>query len=121
MTRDVYDRFQAPERGRFGDNEQQQGVHARLDQRDRVARPARATKGAEIIDLMVAIHHGTPKALLVSLDGENGKAKWLPRELLEVEHGGAVVLGTDRHGRQVQLATAVVTLPRWLAEQKGLL
>lgn len=107
MTRDTFDRFQPSERGRFGDNE-----HAPIRGND--------SARSDLVDVMVAIHHGTPNALLVSSDGRNAAAQWLPRTKIEIEHTPRRVIGDDREGREVELAVAIVTLPRWLAKAKGL-
>jgi hypothetical protein len=66
------------------------------------------------VDLFLAIHHDTGKALLVSEAGDKDKAVWLPLSQIEV--------GTDRRPSQkdqnIDLAT--ITLPEWLAEKEGL-
>jgi hypothetical protein len=46
-------------------------------------------------------------AILVSEDGDEDNAVWLPRSQIEYT--------TDRHG------LTTVTLPEWLAEDKGLI
>lgn len=60
-----------------------------------------------ITDITVALHHETDKAVLVSNDGDREKAIWLPKSQIEVEH---------KQGNVV-----VVTLPEWLAKDKGLI
>lgn len=59
-----------------------------------------------LTDILVQVHHMTEKALLVSLDGDRRKAVWLPLSLIEYEDKGKGMLE--------------ITLPIWLAEQKGL-
>ena len=59
-----------------------------------------------LIDLTLRLHHETDKAVLVSDDGDEKKAVWLPLSQIEIERkrGGVVV----------------VTAPEWLATDKGL-
>lgn len=63
-------------------------------------------------DIDVQLHHttkhddGSPKAYLVSTDGDRKNAKWVPASLVELEHKG----GT-RH---------VLTGPQDVLEDKGL-
>lgn len=61
---------------------------------------------SDLLDITVQLHHETPKAILVSDDGDKDKAVWLPFSQCEVERksGGIVI----------------VTLPEWLATDKGL-
>lgn len=61
---------------------------------------------SNIIDVAVVLHHRTERAVLVSADGDREKAVWLPLSQIEFDEGGA---------------TAVVTLPEWLALDKGLI
>lgn len=67
----------------------------------------------DLVDLDMSLHHETKPqlcndgALLVSLDGNRAKAVWLPKSLVSFE--------VDQ-GR----GTVAVTIPEWLAIQKGL-
>ena len=63
---------------------------------------------SELIDLEMFRHLETERAVLVSLDGEKEKAVWLPLSLIEVE--------PSQGSRNI----VTVTLPRNLAEEKGL-
>ena len=65
------------------------------------------TGKSDLIDLTVALHMMTDKAARVSLDGEDDEAVWLPLSQIEV---------LKRPKGQ-----AVVTLPEWLAHEKGLI
>jgi hypothetical protein len=38
-----------------------------------------------MVDLEVVLHHKTDSAVLVSLDGDRAKAKWLPKSPIELE------------------------------------
>lgn len=59
---------------------------------------------SDLVDIDVEIKHMTDKAVLVS-DGDNDV--WLPLSQTEVEDNGD--------------GTGVVTIPEWLAIEKGLL
>ena len=61
----------------------------------------------EIIDITVQIHAKTDRAILVSDDGHKEKAVWLPLSQVEVE--------------MMRGGTAEITLPEWLALDKGLI
>lgn len=62
---------------------------------------------SDVIDIEVQLHARTDRAILASDDGDKSKAVWLPLSQVEVEMkpGG----------------TATVTLPEWLALDKGLI
>jgi len=62
-------------------------------------------KGEELVDLDVSLVHETEFAFLVTVDGE--KDIWIPKSQCELDLGTAKRSGT-------------LTLPRWLAEDKGL-
>lgn len=61
----------------------------------------------EVIDITVQVHAKTDRAILVSDDGEKANAVWLPLSQVEVE--------------MKQGGTAEITLPEWLALDKGLI
>jgi hypothetical protein len=109
MTRDTFDMFEKPERGRFGDNEQHP---------DHAMRAPRVTGASDLIDLDM-IHHTdakSQKAVKVSL-GDIRKAVWLPRSLIAIEATGQVQrIYMGRYDQRVR-----VTLPQWLAEERGLI
>lgn len=98
MTRDTFDLFQEPERGRFGDNERQ----------IRPGKGPKVTGTSDLIDLTLSLREQRPKAIAVVDPGKPAsKWIWLPRSQIEIEvKAGAVV---------------VVTLPEWLAKDKGLI
>lgn len=68
---------------------------------------------SNIIDLTVHLHHETylndPErgALLVSDDGEDDSAVWVPKRLVEYE--------------QVKGAIYTISLPEYIAQEKGLI
>lgn len=57
---------------------------------------------SDLIDCAVQLHHETPKAWLVSDDGDKARAVWIPKS-------------------QAEFADGVVTMPEWLAKEKGLI
>ena len=63
---------------------------------------------SDLIDVRVFVHAETVKAVLVSEDGDHENSVWLPKSQVEIEN--------DLHGR-----TATITLPEWLAMDKGLI
>ncbi len=76
------------------------------------------------IELMVALHFNKPEkgAVLVSIDGENSKAKWIPKQWIESIHEtGKTTRGTDRNGQKQILPLANLVIPEWLALREGLI
>jgi hypothetical protein len=61
---------------------------------------------SDLVDLTVQVHAETEKAIFVSDDGDSDSAVWLPKSQIEIER---------KKGNIVE-----VTLPEWLAEEKGL-
>ena len=62
---------------------------------------------SDLIDMALQLHARTERAVLVSDDGDKEKAVWLPLsqvEVLPLKHG-----------------TIAVTMPEWLALDKGLI
>lgn len=62
---------------------------------------------SDLIDVTVQLHHETERAILVSDDGDREKATWIPLsqcEILKRPNG-----------------IAIVTMPEWLALDKGLI
>lgn len=62
---------------------------------------------SDLIDITVQLHHETDKAVLVSDDGEKDNAVWLPRSMIEID------------GKKDNILE--ITLPEWLAMDKGLI
>lgn len=60
---------------------------------------------SDLIDGAVVVHAETQKAVLVSDDGEREGAVWLPKSQIEIEKSRA--------------GATVLTLPEWLAKDKG--
>lgn len=63
---------------------------------------------SDIIDIDVHVHARTDKAVLVSDDGDEGSAVWLPLSQVEIEP------------HQNLQRVYVLTLPEWLADDRGL-
>lgn len=61
---------------------------------------------SDLTDIDVHVHVTTEQAVLVSETGDRDAAEWLPLSQVEVEMTSA--------------ATARVTLPEWLAIERGL-
>lgn len=61
---------------------------------------------SDLIDVAVQLHHETARAWLVSDDGEKDNAVWIPKSQAELEPDGKV---------------HKLTLPEWLAAEKGLI
>lgn len=101
MTRDTFDRFSEPERGLFGDNELQERGHAR----------PRVNGQSDLHDLTLTFRHEKPASIAVTDPSKprlnDGKWIWLAKSQIEFERGRG--------------DTVVVTLPEWLAVEKGLL
>lgn len=101
MTRDTFDAFQQPDRGRFGDNES--------------GAPDRVVK-SDLVDLDLYLHNDNPskKAIAVSLafPAPFETWKWLPRSLIEYQR-----TGNGRGGAKL----VRVTMPERAAKEKGLI
>ena len=92
MTRDTFDRFTAPERGRFGDNETIRG-------NDSVR--------SDLVDLTLTLRKDKPLAIAVTDPAKPGAAWiWLPKSKIEYQMTSPTV--------------AIVSMPQWLALEKGL-
>ena len=63
---------------------------------------------SDLIDVACCQHAETDKAILVSETGERDDAVWLPKSQIEIEN--------DSHKNFI-----TVTLPEWLATDKGLI
>ena len=64
------------------------------------------------IDLTVHVHRKTQKAYLVSDDGKEASAVWIPiSQIIEADTEGDAVVGAE----------ITITIPEWLAYEKGLI
>lgn len=66
---------------------------------------------SDLVDLMVTKHAETALAILVSDDGVEKNAVWLPKSQIEI---------SPAPGTGGSKNIILVTLPSWLAESKGL-
>lgn len=107
--RDAFDRFEPPQRGRFGDNEYAPAPRGRV------------TGASDLCDLNVALHHETKMAVLVSKDGDETKSSWVPKSRIEMEHLASQLQGRRKDGRPARWPMIAITLPEGLANEKGLL
>ncbi len=106
MTRDTFDMFNPPERGRFGDNESS----------------SKSPRRPAEICLDFVLHAETNKAILISPDGREANAAWIPKSpRVEIFRGSLSTGATRRSGQRVVLPVVTVSMPEGLARQKGLI
>lgn len=111
--RNTFDLFDREDRGRFGDNE---SVRSNADVR------------SDLIDLSLVLHHETPAkgqfnqgAILVSDNGDEARAVWIPKSLCEVDRKPGYITGKRKSGLAVNLIAVTVTLSERFAKEKGLI
>lgn len=75
---------------------------------------------SDLLDLTLAQHHRTDRAVLVSDTGEEMKAVWLPLSRIEIKAKNKTVRGTLKNGQFCNFPLVTVTLPERLAIEKGL-
>ncbi|MDB5582806.1 MAG: hypothetical protein JWR80_7982 [Bradyrhizobium sp.] len=63
---------------------------------------------SDLVDIAACQHAETPKAILISDDGDRDRAVWVPKEHCDI----------DRSARKNYI---IVTMPEWLALEKGLI
>ena len=73
---------------------------------------------SDLIDIQVALHHETEKAILVSETGQDARAKWIPKSKVEIERTVSFV---QWQGGAKKYPLIKLTLPEWLAHNEGLL
>lgn len=100
-TRATDEVFAPGERGRFGERES--------------SRKTDSYK-SDLVDVSLLMHAETAKAIRVSDNGNDSRACWLPKSLIEFEKSGVPV---RLYGHPLQPVT--VTLPEWKAKQAGLI
>lgn len=110
--RDTFDMFDREDRGRFGDNE---SVRGNDDVR------------SNLIDLSLALHVETPAkgshnqgAILVSDNGDETRAVWIPKSQCEFERKNSFLTGKRKNGSSLKLQSVTVTLSERFAKEKGL-
>lgn len=97
MTRDTFDMFQEPDRGRFGDNEHR-----------RPGRGPRVTGAADLVDLTLQVVADRPLSLIVR-DPAKPHLRGSPLPKSQIEY------------REISTGVVEVTMPRWLALEKALI
>lgn len=73
-------------------------------------------------EILVAVHRDTANknAVLVSINGESKRATWVARSQIFSYHLiGTSTGGTDDKGNRVRLPLANMTVPEWLAKDRG--
>lgn len=110
MTGDTFDKFQPPERGRFGDNEAAPESHTR----------PRVTGASDLKDIELLRHAVTERGILVSNGRHGTKPQWLPLSQVEVEDTGRRERIWNDDYRQ-SAPVVIITMPEWLAREKELL
>lgn len=112
MSRDSFDMFANEPRGRFGDG-------------DRA--PVRGNSRSDLVDLAMVLHHETSPgqsdrgAVLVSSDGEESAAQWIPKSQCQVETKGEMCAGHRKNGQAARFPVCTVTMQQWQAQNKGLI
>ena len=61
---------------------------------------------SNLIDIEVHVHHKTEKAVFISDTGDKADAEWVPLSQIEIEE-------------DPKNSIATVTMPEWLAKEKG--
>lgn len=70
---------------------------------------------SDLIDLTMALHHETDKAILISETGDEKRARWIPKSQCEVERTARYcAMGSRKY------PIVIVTMPEWQAINKGL-
>lgn len=72
-------------------------------------------------DFTVALHYDTGKAVLISETGEEAKAVWLPKSELSIRDLGRTTPAIKKGGVRVPVRLIEITVPDWLAKNKGLI
>lgn len=80
-----------------------------------------AVTKSDLSDFDMALHYDTGKAVLVSETGEEAKAIWLPKAQIEIVRTDKTVTGTRKNGQAMNWPLVTVTVPEWLAKEKGLI
>lgn len=73
-------------------------------------------------EILVAMHRDpeNANARFVSINGEYKRAVWIPKKLTGSFHLiGTTTEGTDKDGQRVRIPLANMTIPEWLAKDRG--
>lgn len=74
---------------------------------------------SDLVDLTLAMHAETDKAVLVSDTGDAKRTKWIPKSQCEIERTGKICNVHEGIGAR-KYPIVIVTMPEWLAINKGL-
>jgi hypothetical protein len=80
----------------------------------------RATK-SDLHDFEMVLHYDTGKAVLVSDTGEEKRAVFLPKSQIEIHKQDKTSPAVKRDGQRTVLPVVTITVPEWLAKDKGLI
>lgn len=89
---------------------------------------ANADARSDLIDVSLVLHHETPArgahnqgAILVSNDGKESRAVWIPKSRCEFERKeSSFVEGSRTDGSKLKLQCVTVTMSQGFAKEKGL-
>ena len=70
---------------------------------------------SDLVDVTVRKHAETPLAILISDDGVQSNAVWIPKSQCEIERV------EDNRVEDSGRSLWTLTLPKWLAKDKGLI
>jgi hypothetical protein len=85
------------------------------------------TGSSDLEHLALVLHAETHQgkadagAVLVSDNGDENRAEWVPKSLCQFERKGIFVEGTTKAGKHVNLETITLTTQAWVAKDKGLM
>lgn len=75
------------------------------------------------IELDMVLHYDNPvrDAILASETGEESSAVWLARSQIQMNQSGKKVPAIKKDGQHTILPVIAVSMPEWLAKDKGLI
>lgn len=74
----------------------------------------------DTIELEMVLHYDTGKAVQVSDTGEEARAVWLPKTQIQMNPSGKKVPSVKKDGQHTILPVVTISIPEWLAKNKGL-
>lgn len=76
---------------------------------------------SDLHDFEMILHYDTGKAVLVSDTGEEKRAVFLPKSQVEIHRHDKTSPAIKRDGQRTVLPVITITIPEWLAKDKGLI
>lgn len=76
---------------------------------------------SDLHEFKMAQHYDTGKAVFASETGDEAKAVWLPHSHIEIESHAQFTQGITKSGKKLSLPLITVSIPEWLAKEKGLI